>query len=205
MPATWTMRSLRLPPLTPPHQRPSGEAKIIQTAHDQHKVHPQHPYYPPTLTVTSRQRPVLYRVTSVQNISSRPKISHKLIQHAGTWGPHPGTKTDIRRIRRKVHFNRLTNGALHRTQQDQLYRACRRWDHLGQKPQIKWHFSAARHPTILTALTHERHLGHTGWDSTVTPSWGLRLRLPSARGRPPGRMYQVSRRHALWGIPWLGA
>ena len=36
-------RSLRLPPLTAPRQRPSGAAKTIQTANNQWNVLPRHP------------------------------------------------------------------------------------------------------------------------------------------------------------------
>ena len=47
--------------------------KKIQTMHNHQTVQPQQPDYPPTLTVSSRRRPVMERVMATQNMTSCPE------------------------------------------------------------------------------------------------------------------------------------
>ena len=199
----WPMLSPIPPSPTSPHQRPLESAKEIQTEHDQKKFHPQHSDYPPFLIVISHRRPVMERVMETQNMSSRPKIDHKLGQQARTWWRYMRTPTNAWGLRIRYWCDCSTNGALHPARKNRLYRSLRQQYNPSRKPLRRWCIAATRHPTILATLTPERRLGLSKWDSVMPSCWGWQCRLPSEHGRPPGIIPQGSRQHALLGLPGL--
>ena len=133
------------------------------------------------------------------------EITHKLCQHARTRGPHPRPQTDAQGLRRRYVYDFRTNATLHPALWDLIYGSCRCQNCPSWKPPIQWCFATARHPNILSALTHDRHIGRSGRASIAPPRWRQRCRLPSERGKPPICPPQGSQRHVLQGISGLGA
>ena len=122
-----------------------------------------------------------------------------------TQGTHTGTIIDTWGLIIRDQHDRLTNDALHPTRQAQFYGVCRLQDQSIRKPPIKWLFYAARHPTILVAITPDWNPGRSRQASATPPRWGQRRWLPSACGIPPRSPPQRRPWHALWGLPGLGA
>ena len=143
---------------------------------------------------TELQQLILCQVTQ--------KLAHKLGHHAINWGPHPRTLTDTEGHRRWALCNSPSNGAPQPVLRDQPYQ---QQDHPVRKPPREQRFSTAQHPTILAALTPDRHLGSYGWASATSPRWGQQIILPRDHGRPPQSTPQGRQQRALQGLPGLGA
>ena len=95
-PLTWTMCSQRLPPSTPPHQRPLRSVKKFKLwTTNGRSIHDNQNNHQPWQCSYANEK--LWREWWILIICRvAQKLAHNIGQHTGTWVFHPRTPTDAK-------------------------------------------------------------------------------------------------------------
>ena len=159
------------------------------------------PVCPPTLTVTSRRRPVLGGVTETQNMLSLPKTHTPDLPTCRTSRCTAANWRLCTRSRREKSTPSSNQWCFSPTPKSMKFWSSPTLRPTRPKTSKTMAPFVGQHPDIPAALNPRRHLGCLSQASTMPLHQGQRCRSTSTRRRPPGCPPPRRRLHALWGIP----